>query len=35
MLGFVGGVDSSRVRVPVERLEGGPERTDRPEPGDE
>jgi hypothetical protein len=33
MLGLVGGVDSSRGRVPVERLEGAPDRIDRPEPG--
>lgn len=33
MLGLVGGADSSRARVPVERLEGAPDRTDNPEPG--
>jgi hypothetical protein len=33
MLGLVGGVDSSRARVPVARLEGAPERIDSPEPG--
>jgi hypothetical protein len=33
MLGLVGGADSSRRRVPVERLDGAPERTDIPEPG--
>jgi len=33
MLGLVGGVDSSRGRVPVERLDGVPVRTDSPEPG--
>jgi len=34
MLGLVGGVvDSARARLPVERLEAGPERIDSPEPG--
>lgn len=33
MLGLVGGADSSRGRLPVERLEGAPDRTDIPEPG--
>src|SRR4051812_819718 len=33
MLGLVGGADSSRGLVPVERLDGAPERIDSPEPG--